>query len=400
MLKKLWESEDGLEESLDFFEEFDEKPEETHTHPYRIIMIELMVLLSIILLIVGYQYSKNNPEKLAKEFVQGVVQQRWNDVYNILYFEHTKEELLTKKMFVSARELNANNAEIVRSEVKSAKPLRKDHSLYQVDYVKNEKNYTEKVPLVKVKGKWWIDGDKKYIRENVKLRVPKGSVVSYDDVELSAKYIEEVEGENDIYELPEIFDGMHYIKVEKKGLGSAERLVNLDSEESFEVSLRYSEEFLEKVGNQALNDIKLKYKKAEIGRTKFVSLNLSDNRVTVEVTGTDRELIEVTVESQYEYRYKPNKYYRRVRKDEGNVKNIFTYSYDGGKLKLEKTELEQEFLRKDKRTELNLSFCLVSLSKSCYDENNSEDILSSLKSGSSAKLSKLRMYRYLKHIHF
>lgn len=75
MLKKLWESEDGLEESLDFFEEFDEKPEETHTHPYRIIMIELMVLLSIILLIVGYQYSKNNPEKLAKEFVQGVVQQ-------------------------------------------------------------------------------------------------------------------------------------------------------------------------------------------------------------------------------------------------------------------------------------------------------------------------------------
>lgn len=355
MLKKLWENEEELEEELEeeeeLSEEFDEKPKESHAHPYRIILIELIVLLVVILLIAGYWYSKNDPEKLAEEFVQGAVQQRWNDVYDILYFKNTKDELLTKKMFVSARELNANNAEIVRSEVRSAKPLVKDHSLYQVDYVKNEENYTEEVPLIRINGKWRIAGDKKYIRNDVKIKVPEGSVVYYDDVKLSPKYVKETKGGTDLYELPEIFDGMHYIKAEKKGVGSAERLVNLDSEETFEISLKYSEEFLKKARNQALNDIKEKYKKAEIGRTKFVSLKLSDNRVTVKPSGSDRKLIEVTVESEYEYRYKPNKYYWRVQKDEGSVKNVLTYFYNGEKLKLEKTELEQKFLRKDKRTE-------------------------------------------------
>lgn len=213
--------------------------------------------------------------------------------------------------------------------------------------MKNDEIYTEEVPLVRLKGVWKVDGDAEFVEKNVGIRVPKGATVYYDGLELGEMYEKEAENEMQIYVLPESFNGMHYIRVEKQNMETEERLVNLDPEETFEIPLKYGQELLKKAGEQALADIQTKYRGAEIGRTKFIDLTLTGNRITAKTTGDDEELIEVTVESQYEYQYKPNKYYRRVRTEKGSVKNVGIYVYDGENLQLKQMNLDDDFLRKD-----------------------------------------------------
>lgn len=335
---------DGQEDVFDTLEEDARKP---YAHLQKVILTELIVFVVISLSILVYHHWKHDPERLVEGYVRNIVQRDWNDAYGKLYFKNNSDELLTKKLFVSARELNANNAEIVRSEVRKVKPLTKDHTLYQVEYMKNDEIYTEEVPLVRLKGVWKVDGDAEFIKKNVGICVPKGAAVYYDGIKLGKKYTKESKGEKQVYQLPEIFNGMHYIRVEKQGMETAERLVNPDQEETFEIKLKYGQELLKKAGEQAVADMKTKYENTDIGRTKLIGLKLGSNRITAKTTGDHDELIEVTVESQYEYQYKPNKYYRRVRTEKGSVKNVGIYSYDGENLKLEKMELDDGFLRKD-----------------------------------------------------
>lgn len=335
---------DGQEDVFDALEDGSRKP---YAHLQKVILTELIIFAAISLSILLYQHWKHDPERLAEEYVQSVVQRDWNEAYGKLYFKNNDNELLTKKLFVSASELSENHAEIIRSEIRKVKPLSSDHTLYEVEYMKNDEIYTEEVPLVRLKGVWKVDGDAEFVEKNVGIRVPKGATVYYDGLELGETYAKEAENEMQVYVLPESFNGVHYIRVEKQNMETAERLVNLDPEETFDIPLKYGQELLKKAGEQALSDIQTKYREAEIGRTKFIDLTLTSNRITAKTTGDDEELIEVTVESQYEYQYKPNKYYRRVRTEKGSVKNVGIYAHDGENLQLKQMNLDDDFLRKD-----------------------------------------------------
>lgn len=338
--------EELLGEEEDIFDTI-EKSRKTWKLVTKVIFCEMLILAVLIGTIAGIRYWRNNPMRIAKEYVHGRVKGDWNDIYSFIYFGSEDNPLLSKKMFVTTQSLQFDPASILKVETKNVKEIKsigEKWKTMQVTYEKNDETLTMDVPMIKVDGKWFVDGSPLYIRRGMKIEVPAGTKVCLDAMTLEQTYLKSSKNNRDSYVVPYVFGNLHYVALEKDGMQKSENLVEFQDKEPSRLYMQYSQETLEKAGQQALAELPAAYKSAaaQSSRRIMVSLNLTGNNVKVKQADG---LIEVTVQSRFDYQYK-NKRYRfgRTRRERGACTNTFFYSYDSGVLTLQKQNLHTSFL--------------------------------------------------------
>lgn len=348
--RKLIAEEQKMQEEEEVFDRL-EASQRSWKPTSKVLLAELILLALIVGSFAGVWYWRNNPERIAGEYVQGAEQGEWNDVYDKLYFGEEKNPFLSKKMFVSAQSLAFDQSSVVRTKVRSVKRKGKkgvNAQTMEVRYTRNGAQVTKAVPLIRRGGRWLVDGTEQYVKENVRLEVPKGTLVVCDEALLDNALLMETKGNRETYEIPKMFDGVHYLSLEKTDMDPLEKLIRFSEEETVKLYMKYNRQTLEKAVRQAGEDIRSGYLEAaqnsESGR-EFERLNLTKNRIGVRVTDDLSGLIEVKTESYYEYQFSEKQWFFASRKTErGQCSNICIYSYDSGELKLESRHLNTTFL--------------------------------------------------------
>lgn len=207
---------------------------EEHQKPWKvrnkIFMAELVCMAVVFAVIFGVRFWKNDPTRIAREYVQGMVRGDWNEIYDYIYLGDGDETFVDKKMFVSSQELSFNRNAVLRVEIiGTAEKMRTDDRReLQISYTKNGDNLKETVQMIRRDGIWYVDGEEKYVRENVKMKAPKGVDLYFDKEMVDQSLIVASEKNKDIYELPRVLSGAHYITFEKDGKEAYEDLIRLE----------------------------------------------------------------------------------------------------------------------------------------------------------------------------
>lgn len=338
------------DEDEDIFEELEavRKPWDLIS---KILVGELVLIIIMLGLIKGIYYWRDSPARIAREYVQRTEQGEWNHVYDSIYFSDGKNPFLSKKMFVTAQTAAYDNSRIVRVKINSVKEKkRKNNKVRMIDvtYNRNEEKQVRTVPMVKKGTRWYVDGDQVYLRKNMKIEVPKDAAVTFDQIALDESLKKGTEGNRDFYEIPKVFDGLHYLVLEKEGMEKYENLVRYKEEEAVQAFMRYTPEVLEMAAGQAQADIARAYQEIannDSNVRKFVELELTENRIKVKHSEENPEWIVVSISSKYTYHFKEKKYFFQRRDTEmGRCTSTFVYSYDSGTLKLEEQNLNTLFL--------------------------------------------------------
>lgn len=333
-------------EEEDIFDEI-EKSRKTWKPVKKLIVCEILILAVLVGTIAGIQYWRNNPMRIAKEYVHGKVKGDWNDIYSSIYFGSGDTPLLSKRMFVTTQSIQFDPSSILKVETKNVKEIKnigKKWKTMQVTYEKNDEMLTMDVPMIKVEGKWFVDGSMLYVKRGMKIEVPSGAKVVLDAMTLDQTYLKSSKNNRDSYVISHVVGDLHYVLLEKEGMEKSENLVEFQDKEPSRLYMQYGKETLEKAGQQALAELSDAYKNAaaKSNRRTLVSLNLTGNNVTVKQSDG---VIEVTVQSRFDYRYKNKRYrFSRTRKESGACASTFFYSYDSGTLTLQKQNLHTSFL--------------------------------------------------------
>lgn len=317
----------------------------------KILVGESVAIIILLIFIESIYYWRDSPARIAKEYVQQTEQGEWNQVYDSIWFNEEDNVFLSKKMFVTAQTVDYDSSSISRVKINSVKEKRqKNRNLRKIDvsYTRNEQKQVKTVPMIKKGTRWYVNGNKIFIKKNMKIEVPKDAKVSFDRIVLDESLKKGTEGNRDFYEIPEIFDGLHYLVLEKEGMEKYENLIRYKEEEAAQAFMKYTPEVLELAANQAQTDMVRAYQDmadSDSGSRRFSELILTENRIKVKHSDENQEWIEVNVSSRYTYHFKERKKTFQGRDTEmGRCNSVFVYSYDSGTLKLEKKSLNTLFL--------------------------------------------------------
>lgn len=229
-LKRNKESEELIDtEDENIFEKLEENQQPWKMRN-KILMAEVICFAFLIAAIFGVRYWKNDPERIAREYVRGMVRGDWNEIYDCLYFGTGDETFLGKKMFVTAQDLGFDKSQVIRTRVTDVTEKKRSENKrkLQITYIKNEETFKTTVFMIKKDGVWYVDGEKEYIRNHVTMKVPKGRKVFFDKKRIDKSLKKATKKKKDIYELPRVFKGLHYITLEKKGMETYEDLIRLE----------------------------------------------------------------------------------------------------------------------------------------------------------------------------
>lgn len=350
--KTVAELEEALitEEQENIFETLESSQQSTPAAG-KVLVAELTALALVLCIFAGTYYWRHNPVRIVEQYIYGVQQEEWGRVYDTLSFSDETNPFLTRKMFVSAQSLGSGKSGIVRvkiNRIDNRIPKGAAEGVLEVSYSRNNEQLVKSVPVVKRGGNWKVNGDREYVRTNVTMDVPKDSVVALNNIILDKSMKKAVKGELDIYEIPKVFDGTHYIKVEKGDMEKHEDFIRFSEEETLHVAMGYRREVLEKAGQQAITDMTKIYRDAAAANTngrELVRLKLSGNRITSQIYDRESGLIEVKVESLYEYRYREKRWFlSRERTKTGTCGSTLVYSYNGERFRLEQKQVNMAFL--------------------------------------------------------
>lgn len=116
-IKKNRESEEFIDtEDENIFEKLEENQQPWKMRN-KILMAELICFAFILVAIFGIHFWENDPERIAREYVRGMVRGDWNEIYDYLYFGTGDETFLGKKMFVTAQDLGFDKSKVIRTKV-------------------------------------------------------------------------------------------------------------------------------------------------------------------------------------------------------------------------------------------------------------------------------------------
>lgn len=187
----------------------------------------IVIILLIALMAVGYKIGSDltNPKTIAKDYVEAVINNNSNKLYNYLEIEGDKT-FVSKKIFKEVMKKETEESKIENYKIKDVTYSdlnAKVNFVYQVKGSKTEQKGT--VELTKQKGKKYLifdnykisnDTYKSIIIKDYTIKVLKGSVVSFANIKLTDKYLnkDKSDSEYDVYVLPQVFKYETKIKVE------------------------------------------------------------------------------------------------------------------------------------------------------------------------------------------
>ena len=181
----------------------------------------ILIIVAVIAVILGVGYKVlsdiTSPKTVAKEFINAVNSKNSDKLYNYLELEGDKT-FVTKKLFKdvladSTLTTDIENYKITGVTYGEGKLTANVKFTYTSK--KSSGDRTSSVTLAKEKGKKFLIFDNWKVSENLftssivkelTLKVPKGSKVTYADIELADKYLDKDKSSDyDVYVLPQVF---------------------------------------------------------------------------------------------------------------------------------------------------------------------------------------------------
>lgn len=184
------------------------------------IIISIIVAI-IAVLGIGYKIVSDitNPKTIAKQYIQANIKQDGDKLYKYLELEGDKT-FVSKKTFIellkknNTKISNIDNYKITGIEYGEGKLTAKVKFTYTTKESTSEK--TNSINLMKQKNKKYLIFDNWKIADMIKssavindykIKVAKGSTVTYEGIKLTDKYLDKEESNSklDVYKLPQVF---------------------------------------------------------------------------------------------------------------------------------------------------------------------------------------------------
>lgn len=218
------------------------------------VIISFIFLLTV-LIVVGFGLNYiGSPEFKSKEYFESVINNDADKIYS--YLEDYKSDFVSKEILKEKMSLfeNVEHYSIINVE-KTEK-----NAIVEYEYQTSNEIKTIYVLLTKendnILNSWHINSGK--IKENIKIKVPTGSVITIDDKEIT-KYQNNDEDEYyDTYEIPYMISGEYQVKTTLNGI-TVEDEISVESNKTYYIShIDLEDELEDKFEDQAidrLNDI-------------------------------------------------------------------------------------------------------------------------------------------------
>ena len=320
------------------------KIREKNFHP--VLMFELAIMMVLFFIVAGTFLWMNSPEKIMKDYFKNLSSGKWNRIYDQLYLDEKEDQFLTKSLFISAEKLEEVSNKKNYWNLTAVRQLPGENKMkeqkFEVYYKKNGSEFRKEFTLVRKGLSWKIDGQE-FVQHHIKINVPKGTKIKFDEIELKEENKEAGTEEVDTYILPSIFEGVHYITAEKKGREPYEELISFKEKEIFNIDMDFQQEVIEEVTNMVVAEVKQAYEEKieeEKIKNRFQVLKLKNNKISVMQSGVNE--VKITVVSDYEYQYKEKK--QRKVKITGHCKNTLTYVRKKDQFCLTELNLDDGFL--------------------------------------------------------
>lgn len=194
-----------------------------------------VVALAGVLSLVLY-HVKFGAKVTAEEYAESVLEQDWDDVYDMLLMEE-KGQFLTKQAFVSAKTMTeAEEPEDVEIRDVSKKSGGFTSCVYRVRYQADGVSGSMDAELFRDGLVWKAEADS-YIVNDYTVSVPEGADAAVDKIKISDSIqpSSQIEG-YDTYVIPAVFGNTHYVEVSGENLEEQGTLFVWDSEAGMQLS--------------------------------------------------------------------------------------------------------------------------------------------------------------------
>lgn len=188
----------------------------------------VLLIIIILILMVVLLSSHYSPKTVAKQYVEALVHQNYNRLYQ--YLELGSDKTFTNKTIFTQLMKESNQVEIGKYHVTAVESNDNGTALVMISYYdKSDKtNKNMNVILTKQKRKKWIffnqwkiasSETKKQVVEDFKVTVPKDSIVTYAGIKVHKKYLNSKESTKtvDTYILKQVFAFPTEIEIELPG---------------------------------------------------------------------------------------------------------------------------------------------------------------------------------------
>lgn len=332
----------------------------------------LAAIVAVIACILVFQFQYG-AKATAERYANAALSNNWSRLYDTLYIENDNE-FQTKEAFVTAMTIN-HEEEAAGYTISSITKADNSASgkVYFVTYSTADGSDTMQINL-KRQGLLWKVQTEDYTVEKFTISVPEGAKVTVDKIEVPESYKEESsEAGQEVYSIAPVFGYTHYVEISGEELeDSSELVTGYDGETSY-VTASYKKEVVEKVSEQALEDLGTilsaaaankkfsdvdvlqniddTYKEGAIYEYEyirdtnltsgsyrtFVGYDMSNLEANTRVEKENgRNVLSVTLKGNYAYQYKYQSYYssEETQTENGTCSQTMRYMKDGDDWKL------------------------------------------------------------------
>lgn len=283
-------------------------------------IISVIVAAIIIVLGIGYKVGNNitSPKAIAEDYIKATINQDGDKLYKYLELEGDKT-FVSKKIFADL--LKANNTEasnvenykITDVEYSDGKLTAKVRFTYTMKGSSSEK--TSSVSLTKQKDKKFLFFDNWKVSDmtadsatmkDYKIKVAKGSNVTYAGVKLTDKYLDRDESTSklDAYKLPQVFTTKATLKaVLPNGMEIEETVTPSSYYDTHTVTLdedSLTEATKEKLTNQAKESLTIIYTNA-IAKKEFSEIKSNFEHKGLDLTDLEKSYTDFLVDLEDGY---------------------------------------------------------------------------------------------------
>lgn len=259
-----------------------EKKERAPLEPVmRFALIESAVAVCCIILFTIVYNIWFSPKHAVEKYTEAVQEQDWNKVYDLLLIDK-EDTFLTKEAFLTYCSIYADSDGLNRevdSISKKSGGFSKQTFRVRYDY----DGYTDKVNLtVKRSGLSWKVEDDSYVVKDYQIAVPAGTEVSLDKIPVSgALDPKQDEDGRDVYKFTRIFGNTHYIELSGEDIETTQQLVENYGDSPTIMETQISQEKLEEISKQSIQDLKAILEGAAAGKA-FADIPVLEDMSEVE----------------------------------------------------------------------------------------------------------------------
>lgn len=193
------------------------QPRKSVSKSTKIVIIVVVALIAVLGILFAVFSNLTNPKNVAKDYIQAVVDQDANKLYNYLELEgdstYVSKEVFKSIIKENQTDSKVSNYKITGVEYSDGKLKATVKFKYTLEGSSSEKE--DEVILIKQKGKKFLFFDDWKISDSIetsvvkdyKVKVTKGSELTFGGIKVTNKYLDKTDSTSkyDVYVLPQVF---------------------------------------------------------------------------------------------------------------------------------------------------------------------------------------------------